>query len=164
MKISNLFTTLQISASGLKAQRKKLDIIAENIANVNTTRTAEGGPYRRKIVTTRLATVPRFEEVLKASRVKLKTTSPMHAKASEKRRILTNSGEMIIPQVQVDQSPFKKIYDPSHPDADADGYVLLPNVNPLVEMVDLINSSRSYEANITLIDSFKEMARQALDI
>lgn len=164
MKISNFFTALNISSAGLKAQRKKLDIIAENIANVNTTRTKDGGPYQRQVMVTKAVQVPKFEEVLKSTRVKLRATAPGHSSGVPRRKVLTNGQDAIIPIVQKDQTPFKKIYDPSHPDADENGYVLLPNVNPLVEMVDLINASRSYEANITVIDSFKEMAKNALDI
>ncbi|GAB4180630.1 MAG: flagellar basal body rod protein FlgC [Calditrichia bacterium] len=165
MKVSNLFGALNISASGLKAQRKKLDAIAKNIANVNTTRTEEGGPYQREVVTTKATNLPKFQQVLRRTRIKLAATQPGHTSISDRRnRILASAQPAVTPEITKDNSPFKKIYDPSHPDADEEGYVLLPNVNPMVEMVDLINASRSYEANLTIIDSFKQMAREALDI
>lgn len=164
MKISNFFHALNTSAAGLKAQRKKLDVISENLANANTTRTPEGGPYQRKIVTTKSVIVPSFSQFLKESRLKLRVTAPGHAASGQSRKVLSNSAEMVLPEIKADQSPFRKVYDPSHPDADENGYVLLPNVNPLTEMIDMINASRSYEANITMVESFKDMAKQALDI
>lgn len=121
-----------------------MDTIADNIANAETTRTAKGGPYRRKIVT--------FEENL--TRELDKQTNKFE----------DNLKGVRATKISEDQSPLKKIYDPSNPDADAEGYVMMPNVNILNEMVDLIAASRSFEANVTAINAEKQMAMKALEI
>ncbi len=135
-----MFDTLAISASGLTAERLRMDTIASNVANANTTRTEEGGPYRRKVAV--------FREKLE----------------SEMGRAGNRSAGVEAVGIQEDMSPFKKIYDPSHPDADEDGYVELPNVNLLNEMVDMIAATRAYEANVTVINSSKGMYAKALEI
>jgi flagellar basal-body rod protein FlgC len=127
---------MEISASGLTAQRLRLDIIANNLANVETTRTNDGTPYRRR--------VPVFREILDQF-----TGAP---KGVEVMGIIR------------DNSPFKMVYDPGHPDANPEGYVLYPNVNPVIEMTDMISATRSYEANLTLITSAKSMFLKALEI
>jgi flagellar basal-body rod protein FlgC len=132
----NLLNTMEISASGLTAQRLRLDIIANNLANVETTRTNDGTPYRRR--------VPVFREILDQF-----TGAP---KGVEVMGIIR------------DNSPFKMVYDPGHPDANPEGYVLYPNVNPVIEMTDMISATRSYEANLTLITSAKSMFLKALEI
>lgn len=140
----NMFSALRISASGLSAERMRMDVIASNISNAETTRTSEGGPYKRKIVT--------FEENLDKALDKNKNIYQEKLKGVRVRGIIE------------DQSPLKKVYDPSHPDADKDGYVMMPNVNILNEMVDLIAASRSFEANVTAINSEKQMYMKALEI
>ncbi|EYE88797.1 flagellar basal body rod protein FlgC [Fervidicella metallireducens AeB] len=140
----NMFSALRISSSGLSAERMRMDVIASNISNAETTRTSEGGPYKRKIVT--------FEENLDKALDKNKNTYQEKFKGVRVRGIIE------------DQSPLKKVYDPSHPDADKDGYVMMPNVNILNEMVDLIAASRSFEANVTAINSEKQMYMKALEI
>jgi len=135
-----MFDTLAISASGLAAERLRMDTIASNVANANTTRTEEGGPYRRKVAV--------FREKLE----------------SEIGRAGDGSAGVEAVGIQEDMSPFKKIYDPSHPDADEEGYVELPNVNLLNEMVDMIAATRAYEANVTVINSSKGMYAKALEI
>lgn len=138
------FNTLRISASGLSAERLRMDTVASNIANVNTTRGENGQPYRRKIAV--------FQENLN-------------------NEIDKNTGEVKQEMLGVkavgvvdDQSPFRKEYDPSNPDADKDGYVSMPNVNILNEMADMITATRSYEANVNAIDSEKSMFMKALEI
>jgi flagellar basal-body rod protein FlgC len=132
----DIFSTMNISASGMTAQRMRLDVIADNIANAETTRTEEGGPYRRKNVV--------FQEVLdKAMGIK---------------------GGVHVQSIVEDQRPFKMVYDPSHPDANEEGYVQMPNVNVLREMIDLINAQRSYEANVSSINATKAFASAALGI
>lgn len=131
----NLFRSMETSASGLTAERLRMDVIADNIANANTTRTPEGGPYRRKLV----FFVPRpGDDGL--------------------------GGGVRVGGIGRDLSPFKLRYDPGHPDADAQGYVRMPNVDTVREMVDLITASRAYEANVTAINAAKGMFMRALDI
>jgi len=159
-----MFSMLNISASGLTAQRKKLDAISSNIANANTTRTENGEPYRRKIAVMRAKNIPTFEEFLQQNTLHLRTTNPEHISlAGETMRILSNQSA-VETKIEEDKTPFKKVYDPNHPDADADGFVRMPNVNVVSEMVEMINASRAYEANLSTIDAAKKMAREALDI
>ena len=136
-----LFNSFAISASGLTAERLRMDLISSNIANINTTRTAEGGPYKRKVAV--------FAE-------KLEQEIKKNSKA-------TGKGVEVV-GIYEDQSPDKLVYDPTHPDADEQGYVHMPNVNVVTEMVDLITASRSYEANITALNAAKAMALKALEI
>lgn len=140
----NIFSALRISSSGLSAERLRMDLIANNIANAETTRTENGGPYRRKVVS--------FKENL--TRELDKNTNRYEPKMYGVK----------VGQIREDQSPLRKVYDPSHPDADKDGYVTMPNVNILNEMVDLIAASRAFEANVTAINSEKQMALKALEI
>ena len=138
-----LFQAFNISASGMTAERFRTDIIAENIANVNTTSTESGGPYRRKIVN--------FAER------KVTPFSQYYATASQNPAI----GNAVKEDTETD---FVKEYDPSNPDADADGYVSYPNVNTVTEMTNLIDSTRAYEANATAFDATKSMATTGLSI
>ena len=135
-----VFNTLRISSSGLSAERLRMDTIASNVANVNTTRTESGGPYVRKIAV--------FEENLKAIRDKSGF----------------NGNGVKVSAIVDDTSDLKTMYDPTHPDADENGYVAMPNVNILNEMADLIASSRAYEANTTVISTTKNMYLKALEI
>ena len=146
MEVSNLmdmFSSLRISSSGLSAERLRMDIIADNIANAETTRTPEGGPYKRKIAS--------FEENL------TKELNTNYEYEPEFKGVK-------VTKIYEDNSPFKRVYDPSNPDADSKGYVLMPNVNTLNEMVDLISASRSFEANVTAVNAEKQMAAKALEI
>jgi len=129
------FSAIDISASGLSAQRKRLDAVAENIANAETTRTERGGPYRRKQVV--------FEEMAS--------------------RELGQQG-VTVREVSEDARPPRMVYRPGHPDADANGYVAMPNVSLVEEMVDMISATRSYEANATALNATKAMARKALEL
>ncbi len=142
----DFFTAIKISGSALNAQRYRLNIISSNLANAQTTRTPQGGPYRRQDVV--------FEAV------------PVRSTFDDAmQEALKNSLEGVrVKEVVKDPTPFKLVYDPGHPDADKDGYVKMPNVNTVVEMVNLINATRSYEANIAAIDAAKNMALKALDI
>ena len=138
------FSAIDISASGLSAQRRRLDIVAENIANAETTRTERGGPYRRKQVV--------FEEIAASA---AGTAGSGGQQADEGVRVS---------QVAEDPRPPHLVYRPGHPDADANGYVAMPNVNIVEEMVDMISATRSYEANATAINATKAMARKALEL
>ena len=142
----DLANALSISASGLDAQRLRMNVIASNLANVNSTRTPAGGPYRRRDVV-------------------FSSTPPN----GTFRDLITQEMEGDLSGVKVtsvieDMTPFKKVFDPSHPDADPSGYLLLPNVNVMEEMINMISSSRSYEANITALNTTKNMAQKALEI
>lgn len=143
-----LFRAIETSASGLTAERLRMDIIANNIANANSTRTAEGGPYRRQVAIFGPRGASNFATVFGRS---------LDGDAS------IGSGVRVL-GIRQDPSPPKIKYDPSHPDADEQGYVRLPNVNVVTEMVDLISASRAYEANITAMNSAKAMAIKALEI
>ncbi|MBX5436044.1 MAG: flagellar basal body rod protein FlgC [Alicyclobacillaceae bacterium] len=143
---------MAISASGLTAERLRLDVIANNIANANTTRTADGGPYRREVVVLAPATSSQtFAAWLNQS---LQGSEP--------------GGEPPVGGVQVvgvvqDPGPFKVVYDPSNPDA-VDGYVQMPNVDISTEMTDLVSAARAYEANVTAFDAAKQMDLTALTL
>ncbi len=162
--IESLFTALNISASGLTAQRKKLDAIASNIANVNTTRTEEGTPYRRKMVVFEAQKIPAFEKVLRESRTRLEITDRRHFPFKKVVRVFSNNTDGVEAYVQDDQTDYRRVYDPDHPDADAEGYVYYPNINMVSEMVEMISASRSYEANLTSIETAKRIANESLNI
>ncbi|NMB26162.1 MAG: flagellar basal body rod protein FlgC [Firmicutes bacterium] len=135
-----IFNTLRISGSALTAERLRMDAISNNLANASSTRTAEGGPYQRQM--------PVF-----APRVAPKPNT----------RGFRGAGVQVV-GMQRDLSPARLVYEPSHPDANPEGYVAYPNVNVVTEMVDMIGATRAYEANITLINSTRNMALKALEI
>ena len=140
-----MFRSIDTAASGMTAERLRLDVISNNLANANTTRTAAGGPYRRQQVVFE----PRETEASFSSLLNAEMT--------------TGEGVRVVGIVQ-DQSPLKTVYDPQHPDADANGYVQMPNINVVSEMVDMMTASRAYEANVAAVNAAKTMALKALDI
>lgn len=140
-----MFDVFAVSASGMEAQRLRLNIIASNLANVETTRTLEGGAYRRKDILFTTQKTADFGSYLNAS-------------------IEGHTNGVRAAGVVEDERPLKYAYEPSHPDADVKGYVAYPNVNVSEEMVNMISASRSYEANVTAFKSAKEMASKALEI
>ncbi|HKM35814.1 MAG TPA: flagellar basal body rod protein FlgC [Lachnospiraceae bacterium] len=144
-----MFDAFNINASGMTAQRYRMDIISENVANSSTTRTEDGTPYRRKVVTFSEKTTGNgnFDTVFKH--------------ANDKYRA---SGVKVDAVHEDTWTEMKKVYDPSHPDADGDGYVTYPNVNAITEMTNLIDASRSYEANATAFAASKSMALQGLNV
>ena len=142
-----IFQSFNISATGMTAQRFRTDIIAENIANVNTTSTESGGPYRRKIVT--------FQE---------KNVTPFSQYLSHSRNRAVGNGVKISKVSEDYETDFIMEYDPSNPDADENGYVSYPNVNTVTEMTNLIDATRAYEANATAFDASKNMALTGLNI
>ena len=142
----NFFDAFHTSASGLTAQRLRMNLISSNLANINTTRTRQGGPYKRKQAV--FATQPlrkSFKDILAS------------------RQASASMGVKVTDIIEDPSAPLKK-YDPHHPDADEQGYVAMPNINIMAEMVDLISATRSYEANITAIKASKSMALKALEI
>jgi flagellar basal-body rod protein FlgC len=140
-----MFKGIDISASGLTAQRLRMDTISSNISNAETTRDADGNTYRRKI--------PVFKQ---------KLNNQMGAGSAG--TAASNSAGVEVDEIAEDQSPFRLEYRPKHPDANDEGYVELPNVSVMTEMVNMIDASRAYEANIQAISNYKSMANSALNI
>jgi flagellar basal-body rod protein FlgC len=137
----NFLKSFEISSSGLYAQRKRMDVIASNLANIETTRTEKGGPYRRKMVVMSTKPVKDFDQVL-SSKVQ----------------------GVEIEDIVEDDAPFMKVFDPGHPDADEQGYVLKPNVDLIVEITNMLVAKRNFEANVTAVKSTTQMALKALEI
>ena len=144
-----LFNSFAISASGLTAERLRMDVISNNIANVNTTKTENGGPYQRQ----RVIFEPRGE--------KLQFLFPA---VFDRTRRMNQFAGVKVTSIIDDTTPPKLVYDPGHPDADKNGYVSMPNVNIVKEMVDMISATRAYEANVTALNSSKQMATKCLEI
>lgn len=144
----SVFKTFGVNASGMTAERYRMDIISQNVANANTTRTEDGTPYRRKIVT--------FQE--KGTDIKSFETMFKRARGMDTGDGVKATG------VYEDQSDMTMVYDPSHPDADENGYVLYPNVNIVTEMTNMIDAERAYQANATAFSASKSMAMKGLDI
>ncbi|KAA0257046.1 flagellar basal body rod protein FlgC [Deferribacter autotrophicus] len=130
----SFFDVLKISATGLSAQRIRINVISSNLANANTTRTEEGGPYKRKDIV--------FREILEGEL----------------------AGGVKVEKVIEDEKPPVLKYEPGHPDANEEGYVAYPNINPIEEMVNMLEASRSYEANVTVLNTAKQLALKALEI
>ncbi|NLG93271.1 MAG: flagellar basal body rod protein FlgC [Clostridiales bacterium] len=143
----SFLSSLNISGSGLTASRLRMDVISENISNATTTRTENGGPYRRKMVIYEPAEQSPFQRIFASK--------------------LQQSGEqrgVKVTQIVEDQSDFVPVYDPSHPDADAQGYVMMPNVDPIKETIDMMAATRAYDANLTAFNAVKGMAVKALEL
>jgi len=138
--MDRLFGGLRASSSGLAAERVRIDVIAENVANARTTRTSEGGPYTRKIV--------RFEPMVREAAGRPDQVVGVRAAGIDADR----------------ETPYGLVHEPSHPDADENGYVRYPNVNTVLEMTDLITAMRAYEANLTVQQNFLQMAERALQL
>jgi len=141
----DFLTGLRIGSSGMAAQRMRMNSISSNIANVNTTRTPEGGPYRRKdVVLESMPDMKHFGEILTGEQEKYQRVQVTDVHVDEKAPILK--------------------YDPDHPDANEDGYVAYPNINLMEEMANMIQATRAYEANVSAVQAAKSMAQSALDI
>lgn len=143
----SFFGSMDVAASGLTAQRFRLDVITQNIANANTTRTSEGGPYKRKTVT--------LESIENSNKF-----SNILADYQQK----TDSNGVRVSGISTDDSQGVLVYNPSHADANQNGYVEMPNVNIVDEMTNMISASRSYEANVTAFNNMKSMCSRALEI
>lgn len=137
-----VFSAMEVAASGLSAERSRMNVVAGNLANARTTRTAEGGPYRR------------LDPVFAAKPIDPRSFDP----------VLRKVETVELTGVRPDTTPGALVYEPGHPDANADGYVEYPNVNVVTEMVNMMTASRAYEAGVTSIESLKAMARAALRI
>lgn len=156
--MSNFLRSLDISGSGLTTQKYRLDLISQNIANAETTRTESGGPYRRMV------------PVLKSVEEKVEFSDVLEA-AKNGRTINTaynhgggRSAGVKVDSVVEDMTDFVPVYNPSHPDADENGYVMYPNVDITQEIIDAMDASRTYEANITAFNAVKQMLQQAMDM
>ena len=141
-KVSGVFSAMEVAASGLSAERGRMNVIASNLANAHTTKGADGNPYRR------------LDPVFTSQRVSPGSFDP----------VLRNIHQVKLSGVQADTTPGQLVYDPGHPDANAEGYVTYPNVNVVTEMVNLMTASRAYEAGVTSIESIKTMAKSAIKI
>lgn len=142
--------TLAISASGMTAERLQMDVVANNLANVNTTRTPGGGPFRRQEVAMAPASAS-FSETLAGL-------------SGDEDTAETVQGGVQVSGIVPDMRPFKRVYQPGHPDADAQGYVSLPNIDTVTEMVDMMSATRAYEADVAAVGAVKSMATKALEI
>lgn len=148
----NIFSAFNINASGMTAQRYRMDIISENVANAQSTRTEDGTPYRRKVVAF-------AEKGGNGSFVNALNSAIGYHGAG-----FSGSGVKITGVYEDYETEMKMVYDPSHPDADEDGYVLMPNVNIITEMTNMIDASRAYEANATAFNASKAMVQQGLQL
>jgi flagellar basal-body rod protein FlgC len=141
----SLFSAISISASGMEAQRSRAEIITENLANADTTRTPEGGPYKRKDT--------------------IFTTSPVPYSFSDALSAASGQNDGVaVSDVTIDDRDPERRYMPGHPDADSQGYVAFPRVNPAEEMVDLLSASRGYQANVAAISAVKDMIARSIDL
>lgn len=143
----SIFSSINISSSALTAERTRMDIIAKNLANANTTRTQSGDPYRRQVAV--------FKEA--------KERQSFKSIFDNKKNKGNENGVEIVGIVE-DKTPFREVYNPGHPDADEKGYVTMSNVDTITEMVDMISATRSYEANVTALNTSKNMLLKALEI
>ena len=151
-----MFDAMEVSASGLTAERMRMDVVAQNLANANTTRGVDGQPYRRKeVVLAERQADGSFGAAL-AGAMNTKTTSSSGTSGAP--------AGVEVAAIAEDQTPLKQVYDPSHPDADANGYVEMPNVDSVAEMVDLISAQRAYEANVTAMQAAKQMFSKTLEL
>ena len=146
----SMFSAFNVCASGMTAQRLRMDIISENVANAQTTRTEDGTPYVRKLVTFQAKGEDRYSDFHKV----LRGASAAYV----------GQGVKVTSIEEDKESEMKMVYDPSHPDADENGYVTFPNVNIITEMTNLIDASRAYEANSTAFNASKSMALQGLNL
>ncbi len=146
----SFFDTMNVSATGMTAQRLRMDTISQNLANVNTTKGSNGEAYRRKTVV--------FQEINDGKNFRSHLNRYMQKGGAQ------NVGGVKVGRIIEDTSPLTQVYDPSHPDANDQGYVEMPNVNVVEEMTNLISANRSYEANITAFNASKAMATKALEI
>ncbi|WP_345980385.1 flagellar basal body rod protein FlgC [Sulfurimonas sp. HSL3-2] len=162
--MSNFLSSFDISGYGLSAQRTRVDVISSNIANAQTTRTEEGGPYRRKEVVFKAINFnDAINKAINGETNSAKYEDPLdEGQAGSKVNPAIMS--VVVDKISRDDTKPKMKYDPTHPDADANGYVAYPNINPVVEMADLVEATRSYQANVAAFESAKNMATSAISL
>lgn len=161
----DLFDIFRVSGAGMRAQRSRMSVVAGNLANAETTRTPEGGPYRRRNVIFRAAPARgKFAAVLATPAVRTSVAARQPWIEIGIGRVLREPLTVQVAGVRTSAREPKKIYDPHHPDADAAGYVAYPDINTLEEMVDLLSAVRSYEANLAALNATKTMIRRLLEV
>ena len=163
--MSGILNAIGISSRGLSVQRTKMNVVAQNIANAETTKTPEGGPYRRKRVTVQEEKVSDFKSLLRKADTHVSRTHPNHRPG--RKHIVNeevNSSSVSMTEIEDPESSFKLVHDPSHPEANDEGYVRMPDIEIINEMVDMMAATRAYEANTVAISSAKTMAKDALEI
>ena len=163
MRANTIFASMRISAAGLSVQRQRLNAISSNIANADTTVTPDGGTYKKQYLSVKGDGHHNFDNVLEKTRLRVTRTDRAHMEVDPPFDPESKI-KMPVAQIKEDQSEPRLEYDPSHPDADENGYVQKPNINLVTEMVDMISASRSYEANVVALNSAKGMFKDALDI
>lgn len=162
--MSNFLNSFDISGYGLSAQRVRVNVISENIANAQTTRTTEGGPYRRKeVIFKAIDFNQQFNKALDSMTNSASYQDPLN-EGQFGRKVNPAIMSVVVDKISRDDREPKMKYDPSHPDADAKGYVAYPNVNPVIEMADLVEATRSYQANVAAFESAKNMANSAISL
>ena len=162
--MSNFLNSFDISGYGLSAQRVRVNVISSNIANAQTTRTDEGGPYRRKeVVFKAIDFNEQFNKAINGMTDSAKFEDPLNEGEFGK-KVTTPVMSVVVDKISRDDREPKLKYDPSHPDADTKGYVAYPNINPVVEMADLVEATRSYQANVAAFESAKNMANSAISL
>ena len=162
--MSNFLNSFDISGYGLSAQRARVNVISSNIANAQTTRTDEGGPYRRKEVVFKAINFnDYFNKAINDSTNSSKYEDPL-GEGNFGKKVNPAIMSVIIDKISRDDKEPKMKFEPSHPDADANGYVAYPNINPVIEMADLVEATRSYQANVAAFQSAKDMANSAISL
>ena len=162
--MSNFLNSFDISGYGLSAQRTRVNIISQNIANAQTTRTEEGGPYRRKqVVFKAIDFNQQFNKAINSMTQSAKFEDPLNEGAFGK-EVNPAIMSVVVDKISRDDTEPKMKYDPAHPDADTNGYVAYPNINPVIEMADLVEATRSYQANVAAFESSKSMANSAISL
>ncbi len=164
--MSGIFKAIDVASTGMTVQRQKMDVVSENIANIDTSRTAEGGPYQRqRVIVSEADPRAKFSEAMNTAHNKLSRTNSRHLKGQAlSMNDAKDTNKVSGREISDPDSSFKLVFDPSHPDADSDGYVQMPDIEMINEMVDMIAANRAYEANIATISSSKQMLNEALDI
>jgi flagellar basal-body rod protein FlgC len=164
MKITPNFSAFNTSAKGMSIQKKRMEMITENIANTSTTRTEDGTPYKRKFLTVKSKSNFGVQFLDKEPTLKLKKMHENHLTESSFLSETETESEVMETKETEDKSAGELVYMPDHPDANEDGYVQMPNVSVVTEMVDMIAASRSYEANLTAFNAAKQIAKDSLEI
>ena len=160
MKITPNFLSFRISAKGMSIQKKKMELVTENIANMNTTKTDNGQPYKRKFLVVKQIEENKNKLTLKKSL----SSDSFNALLPVRQSSLLDTDKNIITEIKEDKGEGELVYMPDHPDANEEGYVQMPNVNVVTEMVDMIAASRSFEANVAAFEASKQIAKNSLEI
>ena len=162
--MSNFMSSFDISGYGLSAQRVRVNTISQNIANAQTTRTEEGGPYRRKeVVFKAIDFNEQFNQAINGMTNSVSYEDPLN-EGNFGKKVNPAIMSVVVDKISRDDSEPKMKFDPAHPDADANGYVAYPNINPVIEMADLVEATRSYQANVAAFESAKNMANAAISL